>query len=630
MSRLTDRKVDMILHVLLAVFYGLTFRILLQSGLSADDMWNSNVWAYPYTGEGSIWQDISSQFNLWLHVGRFFPISNLAPCVYALCTNILTYKLAILIAVYLDNLVCWLLMYRLTDSRWMAYLYMLIFPVLIQLTPEFDSGLYCYHLLIQTVVLFGLLAIYGWVRYLDTGLRRYLMVSAVSMLLALCTYEVGFVFVIPFGYLGYKKLKNGKQILFRGLPVWCVILAVGLWNVIIRILFKEASYGGIEVTWDLRKIWITFCKQCSTCIPLGRYIGSYYADGFFTDQYTYSWKALAGMITLPDLAAVLCFLALYLGILLGNKKENGDIDNGKTHAGEHGKRTMDSAMIRMIAILGGMIWLLPGVLIAISDKYQNSLGWFAGHLPAYMQSLGFTMVVTALIVAWADRISNPHVYKLGAGILGGILAIILLLDQVTAREILEYMNGYRKYPQENIACASREGFFDAFEDREDMVLVGTTHYIYDAGDCRSFYSKLAGRNLYAEDLITYGEHMRSETLEDPAMVGEDGKSKKYYGIFNMADRESGAMILGECVGLEWDAEGSRIEHLWVQDPVIYIRGNGIQLSGVDPSEWELMTAADDSSIYTLQGEVDLIQAPVYYESEVNAGVLYYESPARTD
>lgn len=603
------------------IYYLLFFRLIRDSALSADDMWNSNLWAARYTGEISAWWMTKTQFVMWLHLGRFFPVSNLAAYVYEVFQTITAYKTAIIVAVYLDNLVCSLCVREITKNRVIGYFYMLLFPVLIQLTPEYDSGLYCYHLLIQTVVLFGLLSVYGLVRYIDTGKLRYNVLSAVSLLLALCTYEVGFVFILVLVYVAYQRTRSVKQTLRYGIADGAVFLLICLWNVVIRLVWKTGSYDGIQVRLSPVRILVTLLKQCSTCIPLGRYICTYIrgeASKPFYYAYSYSIRELLHEIHFLDILVIALFIGIYVLLLRRLSKHRED--------------SYKQIILDMI-VIGLILWIVPGFLIALSSKYQEHLGWCSGHLPAYMQSLGFTLIILGIVLAIWKRFRRERSRRVFGWICGIMAVVIMLLNQVTARETLEYMNGYRKYPQENITYAAETGIFDELDGQSDRIIIGTTAYIYDVNSCRQFYSKFIQKNIYAmtrgdlQALVLGEDSAASQTTEDVNGVMVDAYDltlldQTYYGINNMADKTSGALIFGQLTEMDLNSETGELLHMWIENPTIYIRGNGELMTGVDTGTWQIQEEQEDYKIYTMSGRCDILQEPAYYEEEYNHGVLY--------
>ena len=390
---------NVIVYLFFLIYYILYFRIVCSSSLSADDMWNSNIWSSVYTGQDPAWSVVRQQFPIWLHMGRFFPFSNLAPFIYMMLPSVFLYKLAIVLTTYLDNLVCSLCIRDLTENRVAGYLYMLLFPILIQLTPEYDSGLYCYHMLIQSVVLFGFLSVWGLIKYTETDKKRYAAVSCISFLIALGTYEVAFVYIFVLVYAAYKKTGNIKR-MFRYLMPDCIIfLIMCAANVIVRRFFQTAAYDGITVNLDIKAVIITLLKQCSTCVPLGRYI----CVGIrklppYSDIYTYSISQLIGRLTAADLIVLAIYIMMLVYLLYQIRKMPENV-------------FFEKKVYMPIIVCGLIIWIIPGSLIAISSKYQQILGWCSGHLPAFMQSFGFTMLTAGLLIFLFRVLKNKIIQR---------------------------------------------------------------------------------------------------------------------------------------------------------------------------------------------------------------------------
>jgi len=464
-------------------------------------------------------------------------------------------------------------------------------------------------------------------KYMETDRKRYAILSALAFFIALGTYEVGFVFILLLVYVAWVKIgrwKDGgwKELLRYLLPDLIVFVLMCFMNVLVRILFQTATYDGIAVKLDVKAILITLLKQCSTCIPLGRYICAGIRELYpYSDVYIYSIPEIFSHIEFTDVITMIVFLILFVCIarwLL---------------ASEH-SQMIDKKKSLILIISGAIIWLVPGVLIAISSKYQQLLGWCSGHLPAYMQSLGFAMLIAGIYLLILCYMKDIRGRWAVTGICGIISVVILLISQVEGREAVEFMNGFRKYPQDNIAHASEAGIFDDLIDREDRVIVGTTCYIYDMSSSRQFYTKFAKKNLYARERQSYIDMVLGEGSEVPYTVMENSENgayyaydltqmdQEYYGVFNMADKNSGALILGRYAELDYSEENQTIEHMWIQDPVIYIRGDGLSLVDVDTSEWILEREASDYKIYRIYGLVDILQESRYYDAEWGKGRLY--------
>lgn len=604
------------MHIAIFLFYVLSFRMIVDSGLSADDMWNSNIQAASYLNGPSAFEVTWNQLIVWLRLGRVFPFSNYATLLFTLVPSVTAYKSCIVGMVYLNNLICGFCVKRISKSVNLQFLSMLLFPVLIQMTPEFDSGLYCYHMLIQMVVLWCFLSLWFLLRYMEAQKKSYVVGSAFCLFLALGTYEVAFTFILVLLWVVWMEKRDYKKTFWICLPNLLVFLTMGLANVCARLFLQESTYQGTAVNLSIQAVLLTFLKQCSTCFPLGRYICSAikYCEPY-SDVYPYSLQELWGQLQILDIVVIL----LFLGAIFWLIKHIEILSGVKAIIKEKDIKTVPRDGNITLIGLGLLVFLLPGILIAISTKYQQLLGWCSGHLPAYMQSIGLGIFVTGLFAWLMACIQNMRMKQVVSWTCVGVAVVVILLNQISGRAAVGYMNGYRRYPQENITAAAEVGLFDDISNQEDQVLFGTTAYIYDSSNPYEFYSKLTASYVNA---IPRGELINrciqtfgSQSSYDLLSLEE----QQYYGVFNQAKREGGALIIGRCVKVELNEAETDFSHVWIEQPQVFLRGEtDVELS----EEWRVIETGDNYQIYESSGIYDIMQEESYYRNEAGEGVLY--------
>lgn len=602
------------------LFYVFYFRVICNSGLSADDMWNSNIQAAPYLNGPSAWAVMWNQMLTWLKLGRVFPFSNYAALLFTFISSVPVYKACIVGMIMINAFVCGACIKIISKSEPVRLVFLLVFPLFLQLTPEFDSGLYCYHMLIQMVVLWCFLSLWCILRYMECPKRRYAAGSAVFFFLALGTYEVSFVFLLALLWVVWAIQKNWKSVLKICLPDLLVFLSMGLANLGARIFLQEGAYQGISVSLSLKAVLVTFLKQCSTCFPIGRYIcsGLKYCDPY-TDVYPYSLSGIFSQIRIWDVLALLLFLSIFIVAAGMWGKEKRTIG---TKEGERLPSATEGIPYEWTLIgLGLIVFLFPGLLIAVSAKYQQILGWCSGHLPAYMQSIGLAAAVTGWYAWLRKRAWKQAVKQIISG--GCICAagIIIILNLVSGRAGVEYMNRFRKYPQENITAAANAGFFDEITGDDTKILFGTTSYIYDQSCSGEFYSKLTSSYIHAiprNEMVA--QCIEAQGFQDLYEISE-WQEQVYYSVFNMAESNSGALIMGKCVRLELNEDGTDFQHVWIQNPRVFLQGEAA--IGIS-ADRELVVQDGDYAIYHIEGTYDIMQEAEYYKNEAGTGVLYRE------
>ena len=195
-----ERKLFWALNIGIFIFYLIYFFIICQSSYSADDLFNANAKAVDYMQGDSVLKLTIRQMKIWMDVGRFFPFSNYVYLLFAyVVPTRFSYKLLILLTVYLNNLLFAKCIGKITKSKEIGFMTMMLFPMCIQLTCDFDSALYCFHMLMQLVLMWSTISLLLVLKYLDkiqNGVKRignywYLIASAFSLCLAVGTYEVG-------------------------------------------------------------------------------------------------------------------------------------------------------------------------------------------------------------------------------------------------------------------------------------------------------------------------------------------------------------------------------------------------------------------------------------------------------
>lgn len=608
------------IYIAIFLFYVLYFGMICNSGLSADDMWNSNIQAARYLGGLSAWEVMWNQMITWLKLGRVFPFSNYAAILFAIIPSVPVYKACIVGMIFINALLCGSCVNAITKSKHMQWLFLIIFPLFLQLTPEFDSGLYCYHMLIQMVVLWCFLSLRCLLRYMDCDKKIYAVGSAVFFFLALGTYEVAFIFIFALLWVAGTMGNNWKSALKTCLPVLFVFTGMGLANLAARLFLQESVYQGISVHFSLKAILITFLKQCSTCFPIGRYIcsGLKYCNPY-SDVYPYSLTGILSQIKIWDVLAVFVFLMIYVIAAGYLKSKAPDFEKQK-----HTSETADGSGMKrewIIIGLGLILFLFPGMLIAVSAKYQQILGWCSGHLPAYMQSVGLAITITGIYGWLKNNLRKTWGKQLLLWGCPGIAIVIIVLNLISGRTGIEYMNRYRKYPQENITAAAEAGYFDEIAGDSSRILFGTTAYIYDQSCTGEFYSKLTNSHIYAvtrQEMVNWCIDKYGARKECRL---EDWQEQEYYGIFNMAERDSGAIIMGKCIQVELNESGTDFRHVWIENPRVFLQGRDTTSI---PEEWNVLKLGEGYGIYTLEGMYDVMQTDEYYESEAETGVLYRE------
>ncbi|MDD5828229.1 MAG: hypothetical protein PUD10_03575, partial [Lachnospira sp.] len=267
-----------IIHLLMFIFYILFFYVIGESSYTADDLLNSNSLALKYIGKESVWQQTVRLGKEWLDAGRFFIFSDYVYFLFYYVPSRLMYKILIIISVYINSILFGKCVQKISKSYALGFLMRFSFPMCIQLTGEFDSALYAFHMLMQMVFLWTFLSLLLVMKYIDYRDSNKMLavichvVSGMSLFVALCTYEVAFVTVvfIGLGILAYTS--DFKYTLKALIPDFIAYAIACVINLVLRTRVSDVGYSGISINLDLKAIVVTFVKQSLSVLPLNRFM----------------------------------------------------------------------------------------------------------------------------------------------------------------------------------------------------------------------------------------------------------------------------------------------------------------------------------------------------------------------
>jgi hypothetical protein len=597
-------KKEYFLQLLIFVFYIANFIAILNSGYYVDDSININTPGVVYSNI-SIFQFTLKIIKNWMNAGRFYPFAFYMYSFFSIVSSRIIYKILIVISIYLNSLLLGQYLMEITQSKKIKYYVMIIFPVLIQLTCEFNNAIYAYHMLMQVMFLCILLSLLMLVRYIKNKKWYQCLVSAFFFLLALGLYEVAYTFIIAVFltvYVYLKKVKRTLQVMMPHIIVTFVMLTITIY---LRLTVQQIGYDGVSIRLDIGRVFITLLKQCITAFPLVRYLV------YHNPIYFYTCKGILNNIQFMDILVVLLFFIVLFSI----KKFVSD-----------DKKYNNKITLFLIAI---SIFILPGTLIAISSRYQDSIGWGSGHLPAYIQSFGLA-IIGAMIYMVINTIRSKNIRLAIKTFCLILFGIIIILNQQIGRLSVDSNNEYFRWPRENMQQAIKMGILSDITT-EDTV-IGTTTYIFDTTESTNFYSREMKRLIHGKS--------QSELLNE--LVEQENVNniynmagKNYFATYSYSDKNGGYVILGECAEVELDAERNNVVRIAVVNPKIYLQGdlsnnNVISLAvsqTLNTNEYadtpflldnmKLLYDNDNSKLYELEtnGKID-IKSLKYSENEI--------------
>lgn len=485
----SNRKKFYIFHGIIFLFYMLFFYVIAESGYSADDMFNSNALGLAYISGDSVWELTKRGCINWMKAGRFFPFSDYVYLMFYFIPSRVVYKLLIILSIYINSLLFAKCVEKISRSKAAGMFTMVFLPMCLQLTGEFDSAFYCFHMLVQFTFIWTLLSLLCVMKYIDKCREKdeekkassryaYLILSGVFLFIALGTYEVAFVLVAFVGLAAWAYaggfVKACKVLIpdFIAYGLACII------NLVLRMNVSDVGYNGIAINLDPTVVFRTFMKQIYSTLPLSRFI---YRSLYIEPPYSKS--DLIGNLRWTDAVMVVLFIIAFLFLAKAMYKNITDVKN------------------YIYMILGGIsLMVFPALLIAITQKYQTILDWGMSHISSYVQSFGLVIICMSLYALIMKKLSKT-VVRIVTVIVIVISIPVMLLQEMESRTSVFYKNQLTRYQVENIEKAGKTGVFDQIEP-EDQAF-GLSLHIYDLQDSKVFYSRYAKReiNLVGGDYI---------------------------------------------------------------------------------------------------------------------------------
>jgi hypothetical protein len=124
----------------------------------------------------------------------------------------------------------------------------------------------------------------------------------------------------------------------------------------------------------------------------------------------------------------------------------------------------------VLITIGLLLWTIPALLIAVSDKYQNEISVSKiPYMPFFMEIFGMTLVLTGLICIINHFIKSKIAYGIQIVLL--LIACIMIIPVYHGASGLEMEdNLYYKNIREDFVAAINGGILDEVADGDKIIL----------------------------------------------------------------------------------------------------------------------------------------------------------------
>ncbi|MDA8079508.1 MAG: hypothetical protein M0Z79_11285 [Nitrospiraceae bacterium] len=603
-----------VLVVVLAMAAG-ALSPLLKSGFVSDDAVNSiERGVLMLTGQSRAASTYAAVKSWIFHNGRLFPLSFIANA-FQITDDLAWYKATTLAVVLFSIALFWLFVYLLMGSLPLAILSVSFLPLIFQFRLYHDPVL-GFGWLQEFVFIYTVSSLILLVKYLKTDRRLFLYLSVLVYCVAVLTYEASSVFLVfhmtvILGYAG----KITRRTLFVFAPYFFVVLLWGGLTFLLRQTIPS-HYAGTRLNPDMALVYATFIRQVSASVPFVYYL---------VDPH----RVFAGMPRLVNAALTIPAILFSAGYCL--------VFLVVRHILEREKASPVTPGFMTIVFLGFCLTVAPGMVVSLSEKYQNELVFGIGYLPVYSSYFGVSLLLGTAVFATAGRLSGsrPRTFPLiaAAALFCGTLGAINYCNNSL---VVEKTNVGFLYPRSLIEEAMHRGLIsDAAQGSSlivesdydlDKVQGGWNYYRWDVP---AFYLMHAGvrfRQVVSKGEVRAGGFQRGP-LSAEALRGLSRQASEspgvYYLAYGSASRSDGFAIFSRLQRLS-GAPDSISEAVSDNTAYLYIRHasdhrprvavEGVQrfspdAGGLGPnkrftmsdSAFELLKRGDNWELFALRG-----------------------------
>lgn len=375
-----NKKIELSMPFILFGMLLLAFAPILITNYIADDM----AFAIGFhNSEVGFWDFTSNAFkSWWFESGRITYLAWVAiRFAFGVIQDLLLYKTYLVVCNLVSALAFVYMCGTLGVKRNQLILLVLCFVSVIQIRGSFDPYV-SFHGLMPLCSTFVFLSIASYK-------KKMLIVSLATFIVAGLFYEVGYVVLPVIFFLSYF---SNQRVLGKALadvaPYALVLLLMLLIGVAGKLYGQHALDLPVNAAYtaniDFQKMIDVFAKQAIASIPLN-YL-------FLTDR---SGNSGVDIKTNKILWFTLLVCVPLLSVFVCKSLQKIKLDGFSISA--------DSYCLKNMATVGLLLWLVPGILISVSPKYQDTVRWSQPYITNYLSSIGFSMMLFAGIVYIVTR-----------------------------------------------------------------------------------------------------------------------------------------------------------------------------------------------------------------------------------
>ncbi|MDQ6799190.1 MAG: hypothetical protein M3011_14445, partial [Actinomycetota bacterium] len=398
---------------------------ILASPFWGDDLWSSQVPMVLNKSHQSVWSLVISEVRDWMKfTGRFHPVyvlqANLVHLVFSSRGSYKAYQFAM---VLLDIALFVVLVGRLACQRYAGIVAGLFLLATLQISIYSDA-MVDFNVDLPTALALMLVALLCGHQYFKTEHRRWLAAATLLWLTAAMAYEVAVLLVPLFVLVGWaagwscRSRRTALAVLGLPLLVYVSFVAFLRYTAVPRSERDPSLAGNVaakqseseyRTSLDPVELTRTFAIQAIAAAPLTQ-------STIRRPPHRLSVFAAVASLSAPDIATLVANAALMVFAL----RRMGQVPN------------------KAVAALFGaglMLWVIPALLVAQAERWQNELRLGSPFMSVYLEFFGVALVLAAFVVGGLGlvrRRPSPISHRGEWTVIVVLAALSALVVQVTA------------------------------------------------------------------------------------------------------------------------------------------------------------------------------------------------------
>ncbi|WP_455502341.1 hypothetical protein [Gemmiger sp.] len=343
------------------------------------------------------------------------------------------------------------------------------FALALAAAPIWNEGMYSYYAVPQRALFWAMaawLCLFPWGR---THHLRWAVLAAVLSFLACGTYEIGYMFAVLAFVVWLLRSRRVRSALTDTAPV---LGGMGV-ALVFHLLSGLRGGSGNALGLNLPVVLRVTVQQMAASIP-GLNSRLLQEDCGVISNGDRLWPLVLGLA-----AGLLLFFAA------PREKRTPKTTGG-------------------MALFGLAVWALPALLLALSTRYQEpeAITWKWGYIPAAASSIGFALLVAALLALLAGACTKlPKALSVAARlVLTAAFAALVCLNGGYLRGVVRTHHAENLAAYQFFARTVQAGLADAVTS-DDLILCNEN--VWDGnGDAETyFFRRFTGRPLLARFMV---------------------------------------------------------------------------------------------------------------------------------